>query len=500
MRLSALKALLTGCLLWGLSTFATAKPIEVKSENFIFYGDVSESSALSLIKGLEEYRSVIMALVQMEPGPEAVPIRIYGVKKPEDVTDITGSVGAAGVYITTLEGPVFVLSSQGGFRRGKQAMAIALHEYTHHLIANYTNRIYPRWYNEGIADYLSTFSMNKKGEVTIGFPLEMRAYALSQKNWIPMDTFVSAVRNYPFPNDGSRAADNVRSLFYGQSWLAVHYLQSTPAMNAKFNQYLNMINTFDTPVDAFETSFGMTPNDFGEALRDHFKDNRFLTSKITLKDDHTVDDPLVRKMTKSEMNFHKGEAARMFSLSRDRTEQALEFLEKASEEPGLSDRIQASKAMIAIQKQEWDQAIEYGRAAAEAPQAGSFALTSYANALLQKARDADVGRAPLDEARSVLTRALRQNPDNVYAHYLYATSFDIRRDPLTPQALESAKSALSYYRAEQFMGTNLELASVLVNAGEYGPVRPVLARIAAWGPTPGVRQFANRTLRELPGP
>ena len=484
-------------ILMGMIGIASAKPIEVRSENFVFYGDTSEKSAVTLIEGLEEYREIIFTLFQTEPGPETIPVKVIGVASPEKVGEITGRENASGVYVTTLEGPLFILSSKGGFRSGKPARQIALHEYTHHLIANYTNQHYPTWFNEGFAEYLSTFDVSKKGVVSIGLPNDGRAYALTQKKWFPMDRFVGAIRNYPYNNASDRNTRNVQSLFYSQSWLAVHYIQSTSGMSDKFKAYLKLINSADVPEDAFEQGFGMTPDEFGDRLRAYFKANRFLTSRITLKESYIPKKAKVREISKAELQFHQADASRFFSGSKEPSEYVTKLLAKAQADPQLSGDVALTQAFYAFKNDKLSEALSLAQTAVQkAPDdpRANVAVGAVSLELYERLG----GSEHLTRARKVLKHAMRQDPDYVYAHYLYAKSYFITksRSP-SKQAVASAESALLYYRAKRFMGESLEMATVLMHTDNYRSALPTFIQVQKWGRYPRMRRFAERQIKEI---
>lgn len=110
----------------------SAKTIEIKSENFVFIGNVRETDGKALIRELEQYRQAVLQILGLKDiKPEIVPIRIYSVRiysvrNSKELKLLTGRTDIAGVYKSTIDGPVFILSSQGGFRRGKRARYIAL--------------------------------------------------------------------------------------------------------------------------------------------------------------------------------------------------------------------------------------------------------------------------------------------------------------------------------------------------------------------------------------
>ena len=493
-RLRVFIIIFSSCLVFAMPVLA--KPIEVKSENFIFYGDVSEKSAISLIEGLEEYREIIFTLLNTEAHPEVIPVKIIAVRSPERVAELTGSAGAGGVYVSNLEGPVFVLNSKGGFRQGKPARQIALHEYTHHLLAGYTNEFYPRWYNEGFAEYLSTFEVSKKGVISIGLPNDGRAYALTNKSWIPMDVFVGAVRKYPYPNSDKRSVQRMQSLFYSQSWLAVHYIQSTKGYPEKFIAYLKLLNQFDAPADAFEQSFEMTPEAFGEILKAYFKKNRYLTSRITLRETYVPATPSVRKIEEAELAFQIGDAARHFRRRKDEGAFVLEKFDEALDEGGDSARISATKALMALRADDRANAKDLAEAAfRENP--NSLKANLAMGAVLLDKYQAEGGPENLKQARARLKAAMRLDPNYIYAHYLYARTYYVTHADPSRQAVASAKEALRYYRSERFLGSNLEMASVLLNADEYSEARRVFEQATIWAPSPRLRRHARNILAEI---
>ena len=482
-----------------LSSAAFAKPLEVRSENFVLYGNIGEGSAKTLINELEEYRAAILQRMGASQfGPEIIPVRIYIADGPKEIEKLTGAVGAGGVYRTSLEGPVFVLNSRSGFRRGNKARAIALHEYTHHLLASFTNTTYPRWYDEGLAEYLSTFKTNKKGHIIIGQPDQDHAYTLKNIDWFPVERMLSAVRRYPYPNDNSRNTQIAKSIFYAQSWLAVHYIQSTPGYPKKFAAYSKLLNAANTPENAFETAFGMTPADFGKELKTYYKRNRYLSVTIALPETRPRTEISVRDMGKAELAFHMAEAIRHFEAHEAGYEKASDYYEKASENPALQARINVSKAQFLGSLGKVNQAVPLIETALAANPndtelnrvAGMLWVRQYADAPVPDEKK-------LKKARKTLNRAMQLNPDNVPAHFYYATSFVDSYSKPSKQAVASAQTSLDYYRSVNFVESNMALAQVLMKADEAQEAVPALQKAVAWSRSRSRRTYARRQLERL---
>ena len=482
-----------------ISAMAYAKPLEVRSDNFVLYGNIGEGSAQTLLEEIEEYRAAFLQQIgASQLGPEVIPVRIYIADGPKEIEKITGAVGAGGVYRTSLDGPVFVLNSRSGFRRGNKARAIALHEYTHDLLARYTNTTYPRWYDEGLAEYFSTFKTNAKGHIIIGQPDREHAVALKKINWFPAERLLSSVRGYPYPNDNSRNTQLAKSIFYAQSWLAVHYIQSTPEYPQKFANYVGLLNQDNTPENAFETAFGITPAEFGKALKTYYKRNRYLSVTIKLPETRPAIDITVREMNKAELSYHMAEAIRHFEAHESGFEKASEYYEKASQDTALETRINISKAQFLGILGKFDQAVPLIETALASASDDTDINRVVGMLWLQQNKKAETPNPEIIfKARKSLFRAMQLNPDNVPAHFYYATSFMDSPGKPSKQAVASAQTSLDYYRSLNFAESNLSMAHVLIKAGKEDDAVPALQKAAAWSRSSNIRNYARRELRRL---
>lgn len=297
-------------LLYAAPSYAQTAGVEVKSENFILMGDISQREGERLIKDLEIFRLSLFKMLKLESEPEAVPVKIYAFKSGNTFQGFVSNKTVAGVYKKGIKGPMFVLNAQGGFKEGDSARRVAMHEYVHHVIATYTNQKFPRWYNEGYANFLANFKI-KKGKFIIGAP--DRNYGLYLKNggWMPMDVLIASVDRYPFQSGSTKSSQrNLQDAFYAQSWLAVTYLQTHPEYARNSGDYLRRINRRENSLQAFNASFGQTPEEFGVVLKKFLKKNNFLHYPFPLSKDEKNPKMTVRKLDKTEFDS-KAEQARI---------------------------------------------------------------------------------------------------------------------------------------------------------------------------------------------
>lgn len=201
-----------GCFSFSQTVFA--QTLEVKSKNIVFVGDVSETEGRELVKTLEIYRSTILALTNTKNKPDRVPLKVYGFRNAKNLQKFTNLRGIAGIYKSGIDGPLFAtITDKGSLDPKDFNTQVAFHEYSHHVLHGLSRDNYPRWYDEGFANYLSTFQV-KDGVITIGLPYVQHAKWLKTARWMKAKNVFSAIDYYP--RHGSL------TMFYAQSWLYVH--------------------------------------------------------------------------------------------------------------------------------------------------------------------------------------------------------------------------------------------------------------------------------------
>lgn len=474
--------------------------VEAKSDNFVFIGDTSEKKAQKIVEELEKYRSIIFTLYNIDVEDELSPIRIYGARSDRDIANMAGWEGASGVYSTRREGAIFILNVKGGFTNKSPAKAIAMHEYTHHLISQYTDQMYPRWVNEGMAEYLSTFSISKKGTVNIGVPKEGRGRTLAAYDWIDWDILTGSIRRYPFGSGGGRKTETIRYLFYAQSWLAVHYMQSTPGMSQKLNKYIKGVPQATSSKAYFEEVFGQTPDAFGKTLKAYYKSNRYMSQRVNLAD--ALDDVVVtvRKLDKGEAEFHRGEAIRQFRADEEEGRALAEkYYTRSEAAGGPMAQIEASRAYLAIAAGTPDVAFAHIETAkAQAPN-DSRVIHMAAKVTFAQYQDKSTVSTldQLDQARDQFVAAMKADPDNMEAHFDYVMTYAATGDSPSKQAVYSAKEATLHYRSPNFLGDNMRLVQVLLKGDELDYAKFHIQRASLWGHNASVRNSAKRMLDRL---
>ena len=471
-----------------------AKDIEVRSDNFIISGDVRQKDAEALLKDLELFRKNVFKILGVNGAPEIVPVRVYVAKNEKALKSVIGVGGFGGMYTMTHNGPAFVLNGKAGFRRGGQARHIALHEYTHHIVAAYTELDYPRWYNEGFANYLATFTY-KDGTFRVGDPHQPYAYSLRQKNWMPMTVVLGTMDKYPFNiGDTSKIGQQTQAQFYAQTWLTTHYLRNEEKYAGKLTDYVKRLNKGERNLPAFKAAMGVSPEEFETELKGYFKKNKYNVTRFTTID-KDIAMPTMRELTSQESAKAKLSAMRSFAFTPERRDVVIKAYENYETKYGESAESLAAKAdLMAYNANTKD---SYVRARDMIEKAltldpDNIEANKIAAMILVHQKGSGLGGTEDDmkQARKYAAKVLRHDPQIPLANYSYALSFKGRHNP-PENAVNAAGYALDYYRDKGFMGSNLSLAGVLLNGKKYDEALPPVQRAITWSKDPGMRMAAQ---------
>ena len=129
----------------------------------------------------------------------------------------------------------------------------ALHEYVHFVLRNGAATRYPAWYDEGLAEFLSTVSMEDE-KVVIG------TIPAGRKRWLvygnPMSLRQLMSTDYVY--DGS---SRTPQRFFAQSWTLMHYFHVAdrvgfPKRRAQLTDYIARLNRGESPESACREAFG----------------------------------------------------------------------------------------------------------------------------------------------------------------------------------------------------------------------------------------------------
>jgi Tfp pilus assembly protein PilF len=234
--------------------------VSVRSAGFTVRSNAAPERAAEIALQLEQFRA---AFAQLAPELELrspVPTRILAFEnaasyEPFKTGTETRGTRILGQFISHRDGNYITLNADprilGGF-------GVILHEYVHYLVTHNFPGV-PRWFNEGLAEYYSTFEVEGQHAV-IGRPVQRHLNWLRQRGRIDLAEVLETPRASK-PQMAEKAGH-----FYAVSWGLVHYLFSSGEELAdRLAAFL--AESAEDPSTVFEEIFETRLGDLEQELR-----------------------------------------------------------------------------------------------------------------------------------------------------------------------------------------------------------------------------------------
>ena len=344
------------CLL--LSTQVCARTEEekwtsVQSKNFTLVGNASEREIRKFAARLEQFREAFMRLLSVEHFDASVPMTVMVFRDEESYRPFEPlyhgqPAGVAGFFQSNQDVDYITFSIDR--QHVREPEALAFHEYVHLLVRN-SFRNAPLWFNEGLAEYYSTFEISDGNRrVTLGKPIYNRIQTLRGRELVPLETLFKVDGNSELYNE-----PNQRALFYAESWALIHYLLSGER-RAQLATYLDLVAKGIETKDAFQQAFQVSFAGMENELRQYIQLNKYRQQEITF-DRRLEFETLMQsaELTEAEAQFYLGDLL----LHINRLEAADVYLQKAvALDPHLAPAL-ASLGVLRMRQGRYDEARNY---------------------------------------------------------------------------------------------------------------------------------------------
>jgi tetratricopeptide (TPR) repeat protein len=342
-------------LTWSLSTTLSPiqakeleerKWIEAKTENFAIYSTLSERKTIKLLKNLDALRQAAPKITNIQRTDSTIPTHIFAVKSSSDFEKFGIDRNYAGWIKAGLRNNTILIRDTPNMDEA----GIGLHEYAHFLTFNATDFAYPMWFQEGFAEYLSGTHLSGN-RFDVGRMPESRYLSLVRGNWLSAQQLLVSGA-YESLNDYQK------SMFYAQSWALVHFLMSQEYENGSFgtamDSYLQMVASGVGETEAFEATMGLAPHFIEGRLKSYIR-RCCMVYRLMLDTEGPDYDPVIRKMTRTEISKELGNAALVF----DQAEVARRWFSIAAEDEASRAQAEAGFAALAVLDGDGDKAVDH---------------------------------------------------------------------------------------------------------------------------------------------
>jgi len=393
--------------------------MSVRSKNFQLIGNASEKEIRQVATRLEQFRFVFSGLFPQAKFNSSVPTTVVVFKndssyKPYKPLYNGKPASVAGYFQPGPDMNYITLTAE---RYGEESpYATIFHEYVHLLIEN-TMSDAPVWFNEGLAEYYSTFDISDGDrKVTLGKPITNHVLRLREQ-FIRLQDLLSVDHRSSLYNERDK-----KSVFYAQSWALVHYLlqnnkgERIPQL-ARFSASLAEGKPLEESFQqAFQTDFKAMEKELRNYVqKNSYMGNVFTTAKPLVFDAEMQTAPLTEAETRASLGD--------LLLHINRLDDAEAHLQQAlTLDPALTTA-HASLGMLRVRQKRFDDAKESLRKAVAGNSQNYLARYYYAYALSREGMDQNnfIRSYPPETAqtmRAELRKAIELAPQFAESYYL----------------------------------------------------------------------------------
>lgn len=320
--------------------------LEVKSPHFTLYTDAGARQGRAVSHQLEQFRSVFARLAPSLELQSPAPTTLFAFKDSASYGPFKAGSDRRGARILgqfsrTRDGNYLTLdvsAAAGG-------IGVIYHEYVHFLVLNNFHQV-PLWFNEGLAEYYSTFELDED-RATLGLPVERHVRWLRDDLDFSLDELV-------YVDSAAASEHDAEELgrFYALSWLLVHYLLSGGDEEIDgIVDYFDRLQDGEDAERAFERSFGRRMSTMADELRTYLAAGTFPSRTVRVRG-AGAGNAQVRPMARADVLFQLGD----LSAHLGKTSQAEALFHQALEKRAEHGDALAGLAALRDQSQRLNEA------------------------------------------------------------------------------------------------------------------------------------------------
>jgi tetratricopeptide (TPR) repeat protein len=463
----------------------------VRSKNFFLIGNASEKEIRGVAVRLEKFREVFSRLFTKLKFNSPVPTTVIVFKSDNSYKPFKPIQSVSGYFQPGEDVNYITLTTEG---RGDDAYRVIFHEYVHLLMDNTLGRGVPLWFNEGLAEYYSTFDASEgENKVLLGQIISNHVLYLRDQKMLPLRALFAVDYKSPHYNEGDK-----RGVFYAESWALVHYLLlgNKGQRQRQLGQFIDLLKA-GTPVEnAFQQAFQTSFEAMEKELQEYIQRNSYPLLNVTLDQKLETDAGLQSApITEAEAQAYLGDLL----LHTNKLNDAETHLQQAlAQDPALA-MAHASLGMLRVRQGRFDAARQSLERAANANAQNYLVHYYYALALSRETMGpTQTVMGYTDETaakmRDELKKAVALKPDFLESYRLLAFINLVRNEQID-ESIKMMKDALALSPGKQEY--SFVLAQLYMRKEEFQTARQVLEPIAINSSDPDLRAHARALIDSL---
>ncbi|HBB93769.1 MAG TPA: hypothetical protein DC054_00100 [Blastocatellia bacterium] len=491
---TAIPGIALALLVTGAAVSATAKDTwtSVHSKNFTLVGNASEKDIRLVANRLEQFRQVFGLLFPTITINSPVPTTVIVFKSDSSYKPFKVNPNVAGYFQPGEDVNYITLTTEKS--SDEQPFRTIFHEYVHLLVENTMGATVPLWFNEGLAEYYSTFDIKDDyRRVILGDLIANHVLYLRENKFLPLRTLFAVDYKSPYYNEG-----NKMNVFYAESWMLMHYLlqgdsQKHRPQLAKFVDLLRANATID---EAFQQAFQSSIDSVEKDFRSYIQGASYKATGITFEHKLDFDSEMQSApLAEAEAHAYLGDLllhTRQLAGAEAQIQQALAL------SPDLP-MAEAAYGMLRVRQGRMEDARPYLEKAVTANSQNYLTHYYYAFALssLSMNEYRVVSSYPPEVAakmRAELKKAIALKPDFPESYSLLGFVNVVRNEEVD-ETIDLLKRALKISPANHRM--LFMLAQLYLRQERFAEARQLLEPIAHNSPDPDMRKRAEGLLENV---
>jgi tetratricopeptide (TPR) repeat protein len=461
----------------------------VRSKNFTLVGNAAEKDIRQAANRLEQFRSVFGMLFPSVKLNSPVPTTVIVFKSNGAYKPFKVNPNVSGYFQPGEDVNYITLTSEKASE--DQPFRTIFHEYVHLLVENTMGPAVPLWFNEGLAEYYSTFDVKDEDRrFILGDLVSNHVLYLRDNKLLPLRTLFAVDYKSPYYNEG-----NKMNIFYSESWMLMHYLLQGEGQKRRpqLGRFMNLLDSKVPIADAFQQAFETDLEAFEKSFKSYIQGAKYMATGVTFEKKLDFEtDMQSAPVSEAEAQAYLGD---LLAHTR-RYNDAETYLQKALSLDPNQRLAHTSLGMLRVRQNRLDDARQYLEKAVAADSQNHLAHYYYALALsgLSTSEQRTMSSyAPETAAtmRTELKKAIALKPDFPESYALLGFVNVVRNEDVD-ETIELLKRALNISRANQriiFM-----LGQLYMRKERFAEARQLLDPIAQNSPNPEMRQQAEALL------
>ncbi len=472
-----------------VSAAARDEWIQIKSKNFLLVGNASEKDIRKVGTRLEEFRETFRLLFTNMNLISQVPVNVivfrnsasYKQFKPR-LEDGRIDTSIAGYFQAGDDVNYITLSVEG---EDAHTFGVIFHEYVHSIVnLNFGRSEVPAWFNEGLAEYYETFTIENDQKVKVGLPQPHHLALLQQKSLIPLQTILN-FSNSQLSNSG----DTYRDFFYSESWALTHYLIQRGKSDA-LNKFLALVLSGNQTDRAFQDAFQTTYLEMENQLRMYVSQSKFNYREFIFSRKLEFDTAMrVSALDEVGLNSILGDLL----AHTHREDEAEPYLLAALKLQPSASLANTTMGMIKMRQKKYGEAKQYLEKAIAGDQTTYRAFYDYAYVLSREGSDdfgyvREFSKGSAAKMRDALNKAVALNPAFAESYELLAF-IDVANNENFEDAAALMQKALAIQPGNENYA--MRLAEIYIRQNKYDAAGIIVDRITKTTDLPDLRRRAE---------